>query len=538
MSQTATTTATPQVTQREFKLDTTIKEKTVVEKIPVGKWMRFAFIPMWLFWRLLPFLFNSQQWTNRIWRMREVKYIVFAVLLLAGIFIIIWQVVPWQSEGGKVLKFFLAWIPSQLILNAYSERWLPKNFSKLMETDKMITIADAPDAIGISFPLGWTPERNFVFYGFRRAIDKPEIFPRHLAAFGIDGYGQTAFALNGIMNAFSQMQYKFLVKDLALSFFKIFLFRFEPPQRHIIHGLSPVVLIMNPSDAGIDFHDLAELRGIVVYTTQFDCEKAIWYTWQELRRRRDNGDKTSPRILIIADDAIANAFIGQNSTMKNLTPAIQDIVENGNRFNINLMIFPKPSLYEGRAKEIYRYRYDCAQFYTEVMREVKLKQGDSFERKVDSPPAYVGLFHWKVRGKIHTLKGVEPNRAQLAYRIQQSDYSSVAFKLCQKFSEFDFNEYPKYERVDETKKPQFEFGDEFFEQYEKWKREKFMRERGGKIAVGPSSDIPDLGAQEEFYQLHHAPKNGKPSPAIRLVNGNGANGHTDGKQLDLVEEET
>lgn len=535
MSEPSTKPAAPQVTQREFKIDTTVKEKIVVEKIPVGRWLRNAIIPIWLFWRLIPFLSrHSRHWTNRIWRKSEVKYIAFAIILLAGIFTIFWQIIPWQSEGGKVLKFFLGWIASCLVLNSYSVRWLPKDFSKLMETDKMIAIADAPDASGISFPLGWTQGKGFVFYGFRRAMDKPEVFPRHLAAFGIDGYGQTAFAFNAIMNAFPQTEYKFLVRNLVLSFFKLFLIRFEPPQRRIIRGLSPVVLIMNPSDTGIDFHELAELRGILIYTTQLDCEKGIWYAWQELKRRRDNGDKTSPRILIVADDAIANAFIGQNTAMKNLAPVIQDVVENGNRFNINLMVFPKPNLYEGRAKEIYRYRYDCAQFYTEVMREVKLKQGDSFERKVDSPPAYGGLFHWKLRGKVHTLKGIEPNKAQIAYRIQQLDYSGAAFKLYERFSLFDFPEYPKYERPEEKTEQKFEFGDEFFEQYEKWRKEKFMRERGGKISVGAGTDAPDLGAQEEFYQLHHAPKNGQPNPALRPVSGNGANG----KQTKLEMEKT
>lgn len=398
---------------RDFEIVTPIgkAKREVTGLLPVR--ILFAIIgPLWAIRFAMFMSKKSYAWNNRLWRQREKKYFPFYLLGSAGCWIVgyAWLALLVQGEPNAYGQFWVWWILNCLVLNPLSRRWQKPSFEKFMEMPKRrLKLIESPDASANGYPIGWTPELGWIYYGFRTPNHPPEFYPCHNVKFGKYGMGQEGSALNDIRSAFETLK-------------------------------SPVVLILDSDAGGIDFAALKDLRGIVVYDRHADCERAIWYVAQVIKQRRKYLDKSAPNIVVIADMWFGAAMIGKNPELAHLHGAIKTIIEEGNQFGVNVIAFPPAQFFYNAVDLNLKFHFDRAQFYTTARYPVPQENGKIIERSVESPRPFTDLFLWTINGETYECKALIPTIEQVIYRVRMTSYAEPSRVLWNKFAMFDFPE--------------------------------------------------------------------------------------------------
>lgn len=407
---------------RDVKLEPDEKVKREVIKISIIRIFLAIAMPIWLA-RFINFISKkSRNWNNKAWRDRERVYFLVFCVGVAGCWLAAFIVLALIMQGvpSALAQFWGTWILSCIILNPFSKRWLKPDFEKFIVSKMRLTLIDAPDANKNGFPVGWNKKYGWIFYDFRTPNDPPEHFPRHLVVFGNYGYGQQAFALNCIRAAFEVLN-------------------------------SPVILILDSDAGGIDFSVLKMTRGVLVYDMQSECERAIWYTAQIVKRRRKLLELNAPNIIIVADMWFGAAMIGKNPELAHLRGSIEEIVENGGLFGVNIVAFPPAQYHYAVIAGNLRCHYDRVQFFTQERYKIKRATGELIEKNIESPRAFIDLFLWTKDGETCECKQLVPTMEQVVSRINIAYYDDNSKELWNKFAMFNFVEFPKMPKPDEAR---------------------------------------------------------------------------------------
>lgn len=427
------------------------------------------FLPIWI-WRFYNFgslkyqiKKHGQVWNNSAWRERETGKLFrwppkfgaihgfIGVAASCWLFCLIWLMLIFQSSAPSAYwQFFLTLALSDVILNPFSKRWMRPDFSALMLTPKRIPLNLAPDVDKTSYPIGWSPQFGWIRHGYRATGMPVEVFPRHLVVFGEYGQGQWEMALNCIMRAFE------ILKNV-------------------------VVLILDADAGGLNFSAFKDVRGIVLFDTQPDCERALWYVSQEIKRRKKYLEVTAPNILLIADMKIAAGLIGRNSELSHLTVALNEVVTEGRNFGVNVVAFPPAEYFYQRITEDYRHHFDRLQYFTKA--KYKIKQGgagEMVEKNVESPHAAIDMFLFDVMGKAMEFKAVAPKLGQVLNRIKSQTLPPPAVAFYQKLSFFDVSEFAPMPRRDDTLIKLDPRKKKIYARFEKW----YTQKKKNKIHIG------------------------------------------------------
>lgn len=364
------------------------------------------------------------------------------------------------GSGGVVLStVFYFWITiytAGIIANFYSRNhFTQETWEHLFHTSQRIPFIHVPDLREViiaksfktfrrfskenrltlnEFPIGWAvyQDKNgqkkkygWIWYGFRRPYDPPEVYRHHIAFTGELDVGIDAMRDVIAMNAF------------MVSHDNLF-------------------IILDSDAGGINFDMYKDMWGFWIYRTHTDCMKAIHYVNQELLKRRKEGTKHCTQIIVMADHKSSAAFIGRSPGTRHYKPvmgAIQNIVSMGKQFGIHLVLFPPPDFHENSVTNYVRHEFSrhylkFCQHHSNEFTEIKTPDGKTIGfRAIDAPPWGIGDFYWTQNGIQLLVKSAPPKPAQVMHRIKQSllYYPQHAKALWEKFRYLDFPEYSALE---------------------------------------------------------------------------------------------